>query len=104
MKRIYKVIMDEHLQHDRQMIFLAGPRQVGKTTISNTASSLTKQFVYLNWDYEQDNFLILKGPQAIVDEYSLHTPMPQKAILTLDEIHKFKGWIISNNLYHRLCF
>jgi uncharacterized protein len=92
MKRIYKIIMDEHLQHDRQMVFLAGPRQVGKTTISKTASNLTKQFVYLNWDYEQDNFLILKGAQAIVDEYSLHTPMPQKAILALDEIHKFKGW------------
>ncbi|MDF1654978.1 MAG: ATP-binding protein [Coxiellaceae bacterium] len=92
MDRIYETIMDEHLRHDRQMVFLAGPRQVGKTTISKTAADLTSNYVYLNWDYEDDQELILQGPQTIMDKYNLQQPQRKKAILTLDEIHKFKDW------------
>jgi hypothetical protein len=92
MDRLYQTIMQQHLQHDRQMIFLAGPRQVGKTTISQAAASLTQQLVYLNWDYEEDQALILKGPQAILEQYGLLAPQLQKPILILDEIHKLKQW------------
>lgn len=74
MERLYQHILQHHLQHDRQMVFLAGPRQVGKTTISRTASALTQQLIYLNWDYEEDQQLILAGPQAILSHYHLLTP------------------------------
>jgi len=40
MKRIYELIMEEHLEKDRQMLFLVGPRQVGKTTTSLEVSTL----------------------------------------------------------------
>lgn len=92
MDRIYRKIMDDHLINDRQMVFLAGPRQVGKTTISKTATALTDQFVYLNWDYLEDQQLIVQGPQAIVKQYELNTARERKAIVTLDEIHKYKPW------------
>ncbi len=92
MKRIYEQIMQDHLSHDRQMIFLAGPRQVGKTTISKTVASLTQLLVYLNWDYEEDQTLILKGPQAILEHYHLLELRSKKSILILDEIHKLKRW------------
>lgn len=92
MDRVYRKIMDDHLINDRQMVFLAGPRQVGKTTISKTATALTDQFVYLNWDYLEDQQLIVQGPQAIVKQYDLNTARERKAIVTLDEIHKYKPW------------
>ncbi|MFT3742186.1 MAG: ATP-binding protein [Gammaproteobacteria bacterium] len=92
MKRIYAQIMKDHLRHDRQMVFLAGPRQVGKTTISKTAAALTQELVYLNWDYEEDQTLILEGPEAILARYHLLAPQAEKPILIFDEIHKLKRW------------
>ena len=43
--RLYENIIREHLGMYRQMVFLSGPRQVGKTT-------LAKGFAtdYLNWE------------------------------------------------------
>ena len=38
MKRVYEILLEEHLAQNRQMIFLSGPRQVGKTTTSLEAS------------------------------------------------------------------
>lgn len=62
-----------------KMVFLGGPRQVGKTT-------LAKQFIktpaqYLNWDKESDKRLLLK--EELNTKFNL---------LVLDEIHKFKKW------------
>ena len=48
MKRLYQSIVDWHLANDQQMIFLSGPRQVGKTTISKLTEPHTDHFVYLN--------------------------------------------------------
>ena len=42
--------------NDYKMIFLAGPRQVGKTTL---ALSLYKKSDYLNWDIDEDRMRIL---------------------------------------------
>ena len=38
-KRLYENIIGEHLDMFRQMVFLSGPRQVGKTTIAKTFAS-----------------------------------------------------------------
>lgn len=34
MKRIYENLLVDHLHHNRQMLFVSGPRQVGKTTLA----------------------------------------------------------------------
>ena len=34
MKRVYEALIREHLSINRQMLFISGPRQVGKTTLS----------------------------------------------------------------------
>ena len=34
--RVYDAMLDWHLRRDRQMAFVAGPRQVGKTTTTGT--------------------------------------------------------------------
>jgi predicted AAA+ superfamily ATPase len=68
---------------DRRMIFIGGPRQVGKTTLSlNYLSPPTPQNPqYLNWDRVSDKSAILKD----------QIPLRSKT-LVLDEIHKYKKW------------
>ncbi len=67
----------------KKMVFLGGPRQVGKTTL---AQSLIKDYqdehpAYLNWDSDIDRSKIR------------NREWPKKErLIVLDEIHKFKGW------------
>lgn len=66
-----------------KMVFLGGPRQVGKTTL---ALSLLKNGseehpAYLNWDNLPARQLLLRGA----------LPADEKLVI-LDEIHKYKGW------------
>jgi len=63
-KRIYDSILSEHLAKQRQMAFVSGPRQVGKTT---TCGNFADK--YLNWDNTSDRVQIIKGP-AIIAELS----------------------------------
>ena len=66
-----------------KMVFLGGPRQVGKTTLS---LSLIKDAdeshpAYLNWDLREVRHMLLEG--------SLPAEQP---LLIFDEIHKYKHW------------
>lgn len=66
-----------------KMVFIGGPRQVGKTTF---AQGLLKNYrdkhpAYLNWDRE-DHRVIIKNKTWPVDE----------SLIIFDEIHKFKNW------------
>ena len=68
---------------EKKMVFLGGPRQVGKTTL---AQSLIKNYqdghpAYLNWDLDLHRKRIRQRDW----------PNNQKLII-LDEIHKFKNW------------
>ncbi|HEX2579275.1 MAG TPA: AAA family ATPase [Rhabdochlamydiaceae bacterium] len=67
MKRIYELIMEEHLEKDRQMLFLVGPRQVGKTTTSLEVSTPRSRYLYLNWDIAKDRALIRKGADVVAE-------------------------------------
>ena len=64
-------------------VALLGPRQVGKTTFSQTFLNTSNSKVpgYFNWDALADRAIILKG----------EWPVDQKLIV-LDEIHKFAKW------------
>jgi predicted AAA+ superfamily ATPase len=65
----------------KKMVFLAGPRQVGKTFI---AKQVAKQFnnpVYLNYDHLPDKKIIQES--AWLDTTDL---------LVLDELHKMPAW------------
>ena len=66
-----------------KMVFVGGPRQVGKTTFALTFLSehSEKHPAYLNWDNVLDRSALLKG----------ELPAKQKCIV-LDEIHKFARW------------
>jgi predicted AAA+ superfamily ATPase len=40
------------------MLFLVGPRQVGKTTLGLSAKALGKDFFYLNFDILEDRHIL----------------------------------------------
>lgn len=67
----------------KKMVFVGGPRQVGKTTLSLEflRSKSVKDPGYLNWDRVSDKTLILKD----------QLPLAQKTLI-FDEIHKYKNW------------
>ena len=51
MNRLYDSLLQDHHNENRQMAFLTGPRQVGKTT---TCKNSHKNFIYINWDNKDD--------------------------------------------------
>lgn len=63
----------------KKMVFVAGPRQVGKTTLAK--SLLKAKNRYLNWDDGADRDKIMRKDFP-----------PSPGILIFDEIHKFHGW------------
>lgn len=91
MKRVYHSVITSHLKHDEQMVFLAGPRQVGKTTISKTCmpKELTK---YLNWDVKEHRTHILKGAVHVAEHLGLQVVKEEKPLVIFDELHKFNKW------------
>lgn len=91
-KRLYDNVLKEHLNELQQMVFLVGPRQVGKTTIALTAKNLTQNLTYLNWDNKDHSQIILAGPKAIADYAALNQSFETVPILIFDEIHKYKNW------------
>lgn len=65
---------------EEKMVFISGPRQVGKTTLAKTF--LEKEAdLYFNWDNRHDRKRILaaRWPAA-------------KSIVVFDELHKYKNW------------
>ncbi len=77
---------EETIKEDlsRKMVFMAGPRQVGKTTfakelIHKSGGSVDKW--YMNWDAADDR-------ESIIRE---HFPAGN-GLLVLDEIHKYSRW------------
>lgn len=63
---------------NRKMVFLAGPRQVGKTTLSTSLAG--GKAGYLSWDASSDRERILRGQ------------LPVSPLWVFDEIHKYKSW------------
>lgn len=92
MKRIYTSIIKEHFKRYQQMIFLIGPRQAGKTTVSMMTKELTSRFSYLNWDNLDHRKIILEGVNSVAVFAGLDKLTPGNPIIVFDEIHKYGKW------------
>lgn len=83
--KIHKRYIKDSVAEDlsSKMVFVGGPRQVGKTTFALTflPEASEKHPAYINWDDISIRSAILKG----------ELPAKQKYIV-LDEIHKFARW------------
>lgn len=71
------------------MIFMVGPRQVGKTTL---CTGLTEEYGYFNWDNQDHRRLIIDGPGSIGDEIGLNQLREEPQLVIFDEIHKYSKW------------
>ncbi len=91
-KRIYEAIVEEHLMENRQMLFLVGPRQVGKTTTSLQVSEPFKHHHYFNWDNQTDREKIVAGPDAIAEVMQLQILKKGMPVVIFDELHKYGKW------------
>ena len=60
--RLYTAVLDAHLREHRQMAFVSGPRQVGKTTICKELAT-----TYFDWDNTDDRKILIAGPQAVAE-------------------------------------
>ncbi|MBP9112754.1 MAG: ATP-binding protein [Polyangiaceae bacterium] len=76
-------------EEGNKMVFLAGPRQVGKTTLAT--SLLANKDHYFNWDVDTQRAQILKEKEKF---FRLLPPAAKgkKLRLVLDEIHKYPRW------------
>jgi len=63
---------------DRKMVFVAGPRQVGKTTLGRSLPGAGRG--YLNWDVAEHR------------EQILRRELPTGPLWIFDEIHKYRAW------------
>ncbi|VVA44397.1 AAA family ATPase [Candidatus Roizmanbacteria bacterium] len=76
--------LDSNIVRDikEKMVFISGPRQVGKTTLAkHMGLNLFKTYAYLNWDYQPDRKKIIN--------YELPSDIQ---LLIFDELHKYKNW------------
>jgi len=62
----------------RKMVFVTGPRQVGKTTLARSLPDASAG--YLNWDADADRERILRRE------------LPNADLWVFDEIHKYRAW------------
>lgn len=65
----------------RKMVFLSGPRQVGKTTLAKSIMADYANAQYLNWDVTADRRILLE-----------QTWSPRARLVVLDEVHKMRKW------------
>ena len=89
MKRIYENLFIDHLRHNRQMLFVSGPRQVGKTTL---AKVVLPEGRYFNYDRTSDALLFAKGPDGLAETLAFDQPAARATSVILDEIHKYRQW------------
>ncbi|MFQ5643720.1 MAG: AAA family ATPase [Thiogranum sp.] len=85
--RLYGTLLAEHLATQRQMAFVSGPRQVGKTTTCRARAD-----VYINWDNIDDRELILAGPARLIDHFKLDRLSATAPVILFDELHKYPRW------------
>jgi predicted AAA+ superfamily ATPase len=78
-KRCLEKTITEDLRE--KMVFLGGPRQVGKTTLARYIASQFSNSGYFNWDNRSHRNAIMK------EQWS-----PDTQILVFDELHKYRKW------------
>ena len=66
----------------KKMVFIGGPRQVGKTMLAkDILSTIFPAGRYLNWDFDEDRQDILHKRWSA-----------DNTLLVFDELHKFPKW------------
>lgn len=89
LERQLAAVLRQHLEHRRQMAFVAGPRQVGKTTVCR---SLASPGAYFNWDDFDHRRLISAGPAEVARVLDLDRLHGARPVVVFDELHRYRLW------------
>jgi len=80
-------MLADHFSGNRQMVFVSGPRQVGKTTTCRGHAD-----AYVNWDNLDDREQILAGPENLAGNLGLDRLTGEVPSVLFDELHKYPRW------------
>ena len=85
---LYSRIFND-LIHEKSMLFMAGPRQTGKTTLAQSLAESCANHAYLNWDILSHRSRLIENPTFFeeIERKDESTPL-----VVFDEIHKYKDW------------
>lgn len=87
-RKIYHQLWKD-LSGEKSMVFLAGPRQSGKTTLARMIASDFQNSVYFNWDLVTSKRLLIEKPAFFEEVERKDKSAP---LVIFDEIHKYKKW------------
>ncbi len=78
-----------NLIREKSMLFMAGPRQAGKTTLAQSLAESYANHIYLNWDILSHRSRLIENPTFFeeIERKDESTPL-----VVFDEIHKYKDW------------
>ncbi len=79
----------KELAANKPMVFIAGPRQVGKTTLAKRISDSFSNKLYFNWDIPSNRTKLIEDPVFFENLERRDTSLP---LVIFDEIHKYKDW------------
>jgi len=83
------VEMWREVSAEKAMVFIAGPRQAGKTTLARIVGTDFENRAYLNWDIPDDRLRLLDDPHFFASMDRLDSSEP---LVVFDEIHKYRDW------------
>ncbi|MBN1611431.1 MAG: ATP-binding protein [Polyangiaceae bacterium] len=85
--RVYDQMLSEHLQSHRQMAFVSGPRQVGKTTACRGLASC-----YLSWGKADHRRILQQGASAVAACAGVEQAGVPRPSLAFDELTDNPRW------------
>lgn len=87
MSRYLTPAITQHLSDLRQMVFLTGPRQVGKTTLAKSFLHPVMPGVnYFNWD------VVAERKELLANIFTGKRALGGEGVIVFDELHKYLRW------------
>ena len=77
------------LARAKSMVFLSGPRQSGKTTLSKQIAAQFSNSTYFNWDLVTNKKKLIEEPTFFENIQRKDDTPP---LVIFDEIHKYRKW------------
>ncbi len=87
-RKYYKSIWAD-FNKEKEMIFISGARQTGKTTMAKDIASEETVSHYFNYDVPENKAIILAQPSFFEE---IDRQQHERPLVILDEIHKYKEW------------
>jgi len=77
------------LTREKRMVFLAGARRVGKTTLGQMIGQSYPNHVYMNWEIPEDRTRMIRNPTFFEEAERRDESTP---LVMFDEINRHRGW------------